>query len=89
MSDPLATRGAWNPRSCHSDVTHVCPSAGHLKRLVRINQRLKDKGLDPISDLKDFDEKILEDDDFKLQETGNILVDYILVKKSKKLAEKK
>ncbi|NVJ61261.1 MAG: carboxy terminal-processing peptidase [Gammaproteobacteria bacterium] len=59
------------------------------KRLARINQRLKDKGLEPVKTLKDFDEKVFEDDDFKLQETGNILVDYILLKDSKKVAEKK
>lgn len=57
------------------------------QRLERINQRLVDKGLKPLKTLKDFDEKVFEDDDFKLQESGNILADYILLKEHKKLAE--
>lgn len=59
------------------------------KKLARINQRLKDKGLKPVDTLKDFDESVFEDDDYKLEETGNILVDYIALKRSKKLAENK
>ncbi|WMS88309.1 carboxy terminal-processing peptidase [Pleionea litopenaei] len=58
------------------------------KRLKRINQRLVDKGLKPVESLKDFDEKIFEEDDFRLQESGNILADYIVLKNRKKLAEK-
>jgi carboxyl-terminal processing protease len=59
------------------------------KRLRRINQRLKDKGLEPIKSIKDYDESVFEDDDFRLQETGNILADYINLHNAKKLAEVK
>ncbi len=59
------------------------------KRLARINQRLKDRGMEPVESLKDFDESIFEEDDFKLEETGNILADFIFLRNSKKLAEHK
>ncbi len=57
------------------------------EKLQRINQRLVDKGLKPVSTLKDFDDSVFENDDFRLKETGNILADLIVLKNSKKLAE--
>lgn len=59
------------------------------QRLARVNQRLKDKGLEPVETLKDFDESVFEEDDFRLEEAGNILADYIVLLNQKRLAENK
>jgi carboxyl-terminal processing protease len=56
------------------------------QRLARINQRLQDKGLKPVESLKDFDESVFEEDDFRLQETANVLADYIILKHKKNMA---
>jgi carboxyl-terminal processing protease len=57
------------------------------QRLARLNQKLKDKGLEPVASLKDFDESVFEEDDFRLQETANILADYVMLKNKKHLAK--
>ncbi len=59
------------------------------QKLERINHRLVAKGMKPVKTLKDFDESVFEEDDFRLEETGKILADLITLKERKKLAEKK
>ncbi|MCO7225880.1 carboxy terminal-processing peptidase [Pleionea sp. CnH1-48] len=60
-----------------------------LSQLERVNSRLKKKGMKPVESLKDFDDSVFEKDDFRLEETGNILADFITLKHRKKLAELK